>query len=1327
MKITFPDNLPINQRRDEIAQLIKHNQVVIVAGETGSGKTTQLPKICLELGLAEHGLIAHTQPRRIAARTVADRIASELKVALGEEVGYQVRFNDQSSDKTQLKLMTDGVLLAEMQHDRLLKKYQTIIIDEAHERSLNIDFLLGLLRPICQKRPDLKVIITSATIDLEKFANHFLISGKPAPVIEVSGRTYPVETLYQAIESESANLADVISNTVEGIIRAEAKGKFKASGDILVFCAGEREIREAAQAIRRDQRSVEVLPLYSRLSVQEQNKVFKPAQRRKVVLATNVAETSITVPGIVYVIDPGLARISRYSFRSKIQRLPIEKISQASANQRQGRCGRVANGVCIRLYSQEDFELRPEFTQAEILRSNLASVILKMMRLGIHNIERFDFIDRPDNRLLNDGNKLLQELQAIENTSQGRNKKTKAHLTQIGRQMSDLPIDPRFARILVAANELDCLHDALILVSVLSIQDPRERPRDHQQAADQKHKELQHTQSDFFTYLHLWQKITDERQALSNSQFKQLCQSQFWSIARIFEWRELVGQLSQMCKSLGWKRTPWQSPTLPKVGDSKNKKKTAENKKGFDTRYAKLHQALLAGLLSNIATKDVGGEYIATRNRRIHLFPSSSQSKRKPSWLVAGEYLETSRVFAINVAQINPEWIIDAALHAVKYSHSAPHYHVRSGSIKALRKTLLQGLTLKDKELVNYSAINASESREVFIQEALVAQRYQPRGKKAEFVAHNQKLITDIEKIEAKTRKRNLLVNDQQIFAFFDERLPEYIMSRASLEKWLAKEHDGKAVNQDVLKLQREQLLVSELNTSEVAQFPNHIDVQGKPVAIRYRFDPGQAGDGVTMVVPIAVLAPFPLHLGDWLVPGLLREKCIALIKTLPKPIRRNYSPASDAVDRVFNKLLEKANSNTSLTAELADILYRTKGAKVTKDDFSPDKIDAYYRMNYRVIDTDGSLIEESRDLVALQQSYADAVQAAVHSNNAHEKTKLEKHNIETWDFGDLATSVNYQHQGMTVLAFPMLQVQADKHISLLIHDNEEQAAYHTRFGIIELAKQTLRQGSQRQAYKYLKKELMSAKSNSHPDNQNKNKSKTKAGLTQLASQLKNAAPKIRNSKISNSRISNCEDWVEELINAALNSACFDNNAESIRSQIDFENGLKKATQWVATAMDLEGALRSALQARDKIQTRLNKHPAKDVQTDQVHEEIKAQLYELFHPTFLRYTTASQLQQYPRYLKAIECRLDKVGHHANAQDEAYLAAQQIEFDDYCRSLTPDGFSADYPLVTNAHLRHFRIMLEEWRVSIYAQHLRTQMPVSHKRLKNYWVEHIKTAN
>ncbi len=1282
--ISFPENLPISQRREEIARAIKHNQVVILAGETGSGKTTQLPKICLALGYGQKGLIGHTQPRRIAARTVANRIASELNTPLGDGVGYQIRFTDNSSANTRIKLMTDGVLLAEFQNDRLLRKYDVIIIDEAHERSLNIDFLLGLLKRLCVKRPELKVIVTSATIDLEKFSTHFAIKGNAAPIIEVSGRTYPVETLYQEPSRDEPNLPDVICETVKQLIRDEAKGRFKASGDILVFCAGEREIRDTAQALRRAQLPIETLPLYSRLSIKEQNKVFDKAHRRKVVLATNVAETSITVPGIAYVIDPGLARISRYSFRSKVQRLPIEAVSQASANQRKGRCGRVANGVCIRLYSEQDFEQRAEFTAAEILRSNLASVILKMLRLGIRDISKFDFLEQPDKRLLNDGFKLLQELNAIDSSRA---------LTPVGRQMSDLSVDPKFARVLIEANKQNCLRDALILISVLSIQDPRERPADKQQAADQTHQVLHHPQSDFFSYLNLWQAITNSRSELSNAKFKQYCVDHYWSISRVFEWRELFRQLVTQTKSMGWKLNDWQTLTLPKPGDKKAK---PDNR--FSQRYENLHRALLAGLIGNIASKDVDGEYIATRSRRVHLFPGSAQAKRKPKWLVAGEYLETSRLFAHTIGEIKPQWAIESAQHLCRYSYSAPHYHVRSGGVKAYRKTLLFGLTLRDKEPVNYAPINPRESRDVFIQQALVQGAYQPRKTVADFVAHNQTLIAEIEKVETKTRRRNLLVNDQIIFEFYQQRIPSEVYNRQSLETWLS---NG---NEEALKLDRNTLQQSEIGADQTAQFPDTIEVHGKPVQIKYKFDPGKRSDGVTMVVPISVLAPFPNHIGDWLVPGLLHEKCVALIKTLPKPIRRHYAPAVDAIDRVFDQL---KTQDQPLHKILAEQLYRVRGVNVTLDDFDPSRIDDFYRMNYRVLDIDGSLIEEGRDLERLKQSYASLVQESVHSNNAPERTKLEKHKIQDWDFGDLEHAIEYQHQGMTVRAYPMLKTLDDASISLLIHDQEAIARYHTDRAILDLAKQVLSSTTQKQSLKYLHKELLATKSNSKS-----------SGLGSLASQLKTITPKSTDKS----------EWLDELILAGLKQACFAEGISQIRAQTQFEKALStRGNQWVACTIELETSLVAALNLRDSLLAQINTITVDSVAIDTTLEDIKAQMYRLFEPSFLRYTSISTLKQYSRYLRAVESRLEKLGFASKtASEEAALHHFQTLHQEKVDELQHPDLGTDFAFSKAPKLIEFARMLEEWRVSIFAQHLRTQIPVSEKRLRRFWENEVLSA-
>ena len=1304
LNIQFPEQLPISQRKQEIAELIKENQVVIIAGETGSGKTTQLPKICLSLGLGCKGLIGHTQPRRIAARTVADRIASELKSPLGDTVGYQVRFNDVSSEKTQIKLMTDGVLLAEFQRDRFLSRYEVIIIDEAHERSLNIDFLLGLLKPLCKRRPDLKIIITSATIDLEKFSHHFKINGKQAPIIEVSGRTYPVETLYQAPKEENTDLADLITDTVKQVIRNETKGMYKASGDILIFCAGEREIRDAALALNRAQLSVDVLPLYSRLSVSEQNKVFKTANRRKVVLATNVAETSITVPGIAYVIDPGTARVSRYSFRSKVQRLPIEAISQASANQRMGRCGRVANGVCIRLYSEEDFNSRPEFTSAEIVRSNLASVILKMQRIGIRDVAKFDFIDRPDNRLLNDGYKLLQELNAIDS-----NRK----LTKIGKQMSDLPVDPRYARILVSAVELDCLQDALVLISALSIQDPRERPADKKQAADQAHKELTHHQSDFFSYLHLWQSINDNRDALSNSKFKVLCHERFWSVTRIFEWRELYHQLSGLCKELGWKSKTWNDIDLGKIKQTKSKKKQTSDA-NFDGRYENIHRALLTGLVSNIATKDIDDEYTATRGRKIHLFPGSAQAKLKPKWLICAQLLETSRLFAHTVAQIKPEWVIDSATHLCKYNYSSPHFHARSGSIKAKRKTLLYGLILRDKEAVNYGPINPDQAHEIFIQQALVEANYRP-GKQNSFFDHNQKLINDIEKLETKTRRRNLLVSEQTLYEFYSTKIPKKIHNRNSFEQWLKqKDSHSNDSNNKRLKLNREQLLSNQVENDAIAQFPDSIEVHGKKVSIIYKFNPGQAQDGVTMVVPISVLSLFPNFIGDWLVPGLLREKCIALIKTLPKQYRRHFAPAADAIDRLFNNLIP---GNEALNRSLAAQLFHTFGIKIDPEHFDLDKLDHYYLMNYRIMDVDGSLVDEERDLTVLKQRYADSVQESVHANNAIEKNKLEKHNIEQWDFGPIAPQVEYQHQGMTVTAYPCLVVSKDQttpekqSLSLLITDRITLANYYSHDGLLALALRTLSNGNQRQAAKYLKKDLFA----------NKSKAKNTTNLSNLASQLKKVSAKP----------SHRGQWVDEVMLAGIKQSCFDGNLNTVRNSDEFHQHLEQGGKnWVSVCMEFEQVLSSALSLRDQLFESLNSTAANTIAIDQALEEMKAQLYQLFESRLLRYTSLSQLKQYPRYLRAIESRIEKLKFVSKtATEEAALSLLQNEFNNKVDQLGNADISTspDYVYLTYPKLHDFALSIEEWRVSLFAQHLKTLKPVSQKRLTHAWKNLLDELN
>ncbi len=1280
MRLSFPTHLPINQRLEELKELISHNQIVVVAGETGSGKTTQIPKMCLSLGLHEKGIIAHTQPRRIAARSVAERIAFELQTPLGNEVGYQVRFTDVSSKKTKLKLMTDGVLLQELQHDRQLKKYSVVIIDEAHERSLNIDFLLGLLKPLCESRPNLKVIITSATIDLQKFANHFGANGKPAPIIEVSGRTYPVDVIYDAAESAQQDLSKHIVSNIKHIIDSEARGELNANGDILVFCAGEREIREAQIAIQDAKLSVDVMPLYARLGFAQQNRVFAPSKNRKIVLATNVAETSLTVPGIGYVIDPGVARISRYSFRSKIQRLPIEKISQASANQRKGRCGRVANGVCIRLYEQDDFEQRDEFTQAEILRSNLAAVILKMLRLGIKDVYNFAFLDTPDKRFLNDGFKLLQELKAV-----NKNKE----ITPLGRQMSDLSVDPKYARILIAANQVGCLRDAIVLVSALSIQDLRERPADQKNAADQMHSYLAHPNSDFMSTLQLWQALDDAKSQLSNTKFKVFCHARHWSIARYFEWRELIGQVIRQVKSLKWSVDSWealplpyQSSSPPHMDDLAQKKKNPNFSIGFNERYIKLHQAMLSGLVSNIVKKTVEGDYQGARANKLSVFPASSLAKTKPDWLLSAELIETSRLYAHHNAQVKPEWIIASAPHLCKYQYSSPHYHVRSGSIKANRKTTVFGLIVREKEKVNYAPINASESRQVFIQSALVDGAYRPRAGRAEFVTHNQALVRDIEKLETKTRRRNLLVNDRFIYDFFEQRIPNNVYSRQSLEKWLANE------NQDTLKLDRSELLQSGIDDTQVAQFPDQLKVQGKILKLSYRFTPGEDGDGVTLDLPITLLNHFPQSRADWLVPGLLHEKCVALLKTLAKPIRRQFAPAGDAVSCVIDKLNDQ---NRPLVQALAEALFSEHGVKIQASDFAPEKLDSYYHLNYRLIDVDGSLVEEARELNQLKARYAQAVKQSIKSKDAPQRENFEKSNMQDWECDPIPKTFSYKHAGMTVTAFPALNI-GKSGVDLCLFETLSKASYAHHNGVIALA---LKRLENTQAYKYLSKTLL-AKSQ-----------KKKTALAHLAIKLERFTPDEKERR----------HWIYELLRVSLCDCCFAQGVEEIRDKESFDRALHSAKgNWVERALEWEAVWFKALEQQHLLLNQCNTSQARNLNEDTVIESIKAQLYRLFKSNRLRQLSLSQAKQYSRYLKACQVRLDNVSLMPD------LEKRQAEFDllyERLNNQSPlnpqDGYYA-----TSAYpsLLEYEFLLEEWRVSLFAQQLKTRLPVSAKRLDKF---------
>jgi ATP-dependent helicase HrpA len=860
--IDYPDSLPVSQRRDDIAKAIAENQVVIVAGETGSGKTTQIPKICLELGRGVRGLIGHTQPRRLAARTVAERIAEELRSELGETVGYTVRFTDQVSDGTLVKLMTDGILLAEIQRDRMLRRYDTLIIDEAHERSLNIDFILGYLRQLLPRRPDLKVIITSATIDPERFAQHFATDdGVPAPIVEVSGRTFPVEMRYRPLTVDVGDQT-FDRDPVDAVCEAVEELSGEGDGDILVFLSGEREIRDTADALRdRRLRGTEIVPLYARLSAAEQHKVFTPHTGRRVVLSTNVAETSLTVPGIRYVVDPGTARISRYSVRTKVQRLPIEPISQASARQRSGRCGRVAEGICIRLYSEEDFEARPAFTEPEILRTNLASVILQMTALGLGDIAAFPFVQPPDPRAVRDGIGLLEELGAIERKAQNE----QPVLTAVGRELAQIPVDPRMARMLVEAHRNGCLAEVLVIVSALSIQDVRERPAEFQQAADEKHARFTVENSDFLAFLELWKYLREQRNELSSNQFRKMCRNEFLHWLRIREWQDLHGQLRQITRGLGWDTTD--TP----AGE------------------AAIHQSLLAGLLSHIGLREGDKrDFLGARGSRFAVFPGSSLFKKPPRWVMAAELVETSRLWARMSARIEPEWAEKLAPHLVKRTYSEPHWSSKRGAAMAYERVTLYGIPLVARRAVTYSTIDPETSRDLFIRHALVQGEWQTQHK---FFHANRALLEDVEELEHRARRRDILVDDDTLYDFYDQRVGPEAVSARHFDSWWKV---ARRKNPDLLTFTQATVVNAESAAVLGGEYPDAWRQGDMQFPLTYQFEPGTEDDGVTARIPIALLAGLRPVGFDWLVPGMRVELVTALIKTLPKTLRRQVVPAPD-------------------------------------------------------------------------------------------------------------------------------------------------------------------------------------------------------------------------------------------------------------------------------------------------------------------------------------------------------------------------------------------------------------------------------------------------
>ncbi|MCW8956805.1 MAG: ATP-dependent RNA helicase HrpA, partial [Gammaproteobacteria bacterium] len=874
--LQYPEELPVSQKKDEIREAINKHQVVIVCGETGSGKTTQLPKICLQRGSGTRGLICHTQPRRLAARAVASRIAEELHTELGQQVGFKVRFTDQVSEQSYIKLVTDGILLAEIHHDPYLSQYDTIIVDEAHERSLNIDFLLGYLKRLLPKRPDLKLIITSATIDPERFSRHF----NQAPIIMVSGRTYPVEVRYHPLHGEDdderqKDLVQGISDAVDELSRLDRS-------DILVFLSGERDIREATQFLQKRQLpNTEILPLLARLSAAEQNRIFHTSSKRRIVLSTNVAETSLTVPGIKYVIDSGVARISRYSWNSKIQRLPVEKISQASANQRKGRCGRVSEGVCIRLYSEEDFNNRPEFTDPEIQRTNLASVILQMENMQLGHVENFPFIEPPDSRLVRDGYNLLFELGALDHKHQ---------INQLGKQLARLPIEPRIGRMLLEASQESCLSEVLIIASALAVQDPRERPMDKAQAADEAQKSFQDNRSDFLGFLNLWQTYQQQKQQLTGNKLRKWCKEHYISWLRMREWLDTHRQIKHM------------------LNDLKLRFNSSE------ASYDSIHRALLTGLLGNLGFKDDNQQYLGARNRKFQIFPGSALFNKGPKWLMAAEIVETARVYARSVAKIDPLWVEQKARHLLKRSYTEPHWEKRNAQVAAFERTTLYGLIINPRRKINYGPIAPTESREIFIRSALVDGDF---NCKEDFFLHNQQLAEELQTLEAKSRRQDILVDEMVLFEFYDQRIPENIYSGPQFFQWL------KTTDTENLKLTREQLMQHDAAGITGDQFPDFLEFNGARYPLEYHFDPSHNRDGITLITPMAGLNAISASRCEWLVPGMLHEKMVQLIRSLPKQLRKNFVPAPNFAD-VCMEALEA--SEQPLTSAMSNLLKKITG-----------------------------------------------------------------------------------------------------------------------------------------------------------------------------------------------------------------------------------------------------------------------------------------------------------------------------------------------------------------------------------------------------------------
>jgi len=1229
-KPKFQDDLPISARRDEIAAAIEKHQVIVLCGETGSGKSTQLPKICLSLGRGIAARIGHTQPRRIAARSLMNRISSELGREPGTAVGYKVRFKDHVRPDTHIKLMTDGILLAEIQRDRYLNEYDTLIIDEAHERSLNIDFLLGYLKQLLPKRPDLKIIITSATIDPESFSQHF--SG--APVIEVSGRTYPVEVRYRPLEEQRSERDEPMQ---QAIVDAVDELSTADRGDILLFLSGEREIRETAETLRKHRMlQTEILPLYARLSAAEQSRIFKPHAGRRIILSTNVAETSLTVPGIRYVIDPGFARISRYSHRSKVQRLPIERISQASANQRKGRCGRISDGICIRLYDEEDFQARREFIEPEIQRTNLAAVILQMKVLGFGEVEDFPFIEPPDTRLIRDGYRLLEELGAV-----GGDKR----ITRLGKQLAALPLDPRISRMLLAAARGNALYEVSVIAAALSVQDPRERPMEHKQAADEMHREFQNEESDFLSFLSLWNYLEEQRRHLTKSKFRKLCKQRFLSWTRVQEWHDVQHQLAGQLHEMGFR-------------DNKS-----------EASYEEIHCAVLTGLLSNIGFRDKDKEYLGTRGSRFWLFPGSGLFKSTPKWLMAAERVETTKQYARTVAKIQPAWIEAAAGHLIRRNYSEPHWEKRAAQVAAYEKTTLYGITLNPRRKVNFGPISPDESREIFIRNALVEGDFRTR---APFFRHNQELIDYIWHLESKARRQDILVDHEAIYAFYDARIPEGIYSGAGFEKWLRKISNSQP---KLLHMTQEALM--QRNAEEVTDelYPDVLNMEGIPLPLEYHFNPGEQSDGVTLKIPLAVINQVSEERCEWLVPGLLREKIVALLRGLPKQLRKSFVPVPDYADACLKAMQP---SDKPLTRMLGDELKRMTGVHVPEDAWQQQNIPAHLQMSYRLVNDKGRSIATGQDLHQLKKEYGDA---AEQSFKTLPVSGLERDDLKDWDFGELPETVALERAGIKMQGYPALVAQKDK-VAIRVLDSKPKADQAMKAGLRALIMLKLAQ-----EIRYLRKNL--------PE--------LRAMHLQYA---KVATPPV-------GLVSNLPKDLEAELISLIVDRTFIVDCPPIRNQKQFELRIReKKSELMAVANEVCKLVSRILDEYQRVRKLLS--GSMPINLIPMISDMKQQLDRLVFRGFLQETAWQNLQHFPRYLKAIALRREKMGHAAGRDLQSMREMQVLynQWQEKDQTMRKAG-------KLDPRIEELRWSFEELRVSLFAQELKTPKPVSLKRIEKRW--------